>query len=90
MNFDEQTGAAAWPGVRVDQLVMRLRRLNEWRRGGDVEQPDPHEVGSDLDNAADMLERMAAAIVETLESNLHLADGDNCTLIGLVRIARGA
>lgn len=89
-NFDETTGAAAWPGVRVDPLVMRLRRYNEWRRGADFEQPEPARIGADIDAAADMLEAMAAAIVAALENNLYLADGDNCTLIDLVRLARGA
>ena len=88
-NFNETTETAAWPGVRVDQLVMRLRRYNEWRRGAEFEQPCPVQIGADIDAAADMLETMAAAIVETLENNLHLADGDNCTLIDLVRLARG-
>lgn len=88
-NFNETTVTAAWPGVRVDPLVMRLRRYNEWRRGAEFEQPCPVQIGADIDAAADMLETMAAAIVETLENNLHLADGDNCTLIDLVRLARG-
>jgi len=73
-----------WPGVvRVGQIVGRLRRYNEWRRGAEVEQPEPAQLGQDIDEAAKMLELMARAIVDTLENNLHLADGDNCTLIDL-------
>jgi hypothetical protein len=29
---------------------------------------------------------LLAAITKTVEKNLHLADGDNCTLIDLVRV----
>ena len=89
-NFDETTGAAVWPGVRVDPLVRRLRRFNEWRRGAEFEQPEPAQIGADIDEAAEMLEAMSRAIVDALETNLHLADGDECTLIDLVRLARGA
>jgi hypothetical protein len=35
--------------------------------------------------AADEIEIMRAAIIETLEENRHLADGENCTLIRLKR-----
>jgi len=90
-NYDETTtGAAAWPGVQVAALITRLRRYNEWRRGAEFEQPEPAQIGADIDEAAVMLESMAGAIVATLENNLHLADGDDCTLIDLVRVARGA
>lgn len=83
-------GADAWPGVQVGHLVMRLRRYNEWRRGAEFAQPHPKEVGADIEEAANRLEAMAGAIVAALDHNLHLADGDNCTLIDLVRVARGA
>jgi hypothetical protein len=69
---------------------MRLRRFNEWRRGAELEQPEPAQIGADIDEAAAMLESMSRAIVDALENNLHLADGDECTLIDLVRLARGA
>ena len=35
--------------------------------------------------AAHYAEKLEAAIRETIEDNLHLADGDNCTLIKLKR-----
>jgi hypothetical protein len=87
---ENTTEDAAWPGVRVDPLVMRLRRYNEWRRGAEFEQPEPAQIGADIDAAADMLESMSRAIIDALENNLHLADGDDCTMIDLVRLARGA
>jgi hypothetical protein len=33
----------------------------------------------------DEVERLRAAIIQTLNENGHLADGDNCTLIALKR-----
>jgi len=89
-SFDENTGSTTWLGVRVDQLAARLRRYNEWRRGAEFEHPEPAQIGADIDEAVALLESMAGAIVATLENNLHLADGDDCTLIDLVRVVRGA
>jgi len=34
-----------------------------------------------MSEAADEIERLRLAIIETLDENGHLADGDNCTLI---------
>jgi len=78
-----------WPTLDIAPLVKRLRRYNEWRRGADFAQPSPSEIGTDIDAAADLLEKMAQAIIDTLDNNLHLADGDDCTLIDLVRLACG-
>ena len=38
-----------------------------------------------MSEAADEIERLRLAIIETLDENGHLADGDNCTLIKLKR-----
>lgn len=35
-----------------------LRQFNEWRRGGDIEQPGPLAVSEAIDAAVEMLERM--------------------------------
>jgi hypothetical protein len=73
----------------VTNLISRLRLYNEWRRGSDdIKMPNPKEIGSDIDDACDMLEAMSDAIDRTLSDNAHLADGDNCTLIDLVRLTR--
>ena len=48
--------------VNVAPLVMRLRRFNEWRRGADCEQPEPTEIGRDIDTAIDLLVGMSEAI----------------------------
>jgi len=41
-----------------DQLIMRLRRYNEWRRGADFEQPDPACLGHDIDAAVSLIDEM--------------------------------
>ena len=35
-----------------------LRQFNEWRRGADVPQPKPREIGEAIDAAIEMIERM--------------------------------
>ena len=39
----------------VESLIIRLRRYNDWRRGADLEQPDPNKVGKDIDMAIKLL-----------------------------------
>lgn len=41
----------------LDELVMRLKRYNEWRRGAEYEQPNPAEIGRDIDEVIAILER---------------------------------
>jgi hypothetical protein len=42
----------------VDQLIARLRAFQDWRRGGEGEQPDPAVIGADIDAAISMLARL--------------------------------
>ena len=35
-----------------------LRQFNVWRRGADVPQPKPREIGEAIDAAVEMIERM--------------------------------
>jgi hypothetical protein len=44
-------------------LVRRLRMLNDWRTGAEIEQPNPAEVTVDIAEAADLLERMNEALI---------------------------
>ena len=44
-----------------------LRQLNEWRRGGDIPQPDPREIGEAIDAAVEMIERMEKHLLLILE-----------------------
>lgn len=55
--------------VAVDPLVMRLRRYNEWRRGADFEQPEPAEIGRDIDEAIaaiEQLDELRTAVIASL------------------------
>ena len=72
----------------AERCVMRLRRFNEWRKGADFEQPDPKEVGLDIDYATEIIVHMSKAIKKTIDENRHLADGDDCTLKHLVEIQK--
>ena len=72
-----------------------LRQFNEWRRGGDIEQPGPLAVGEAIDAAVEMIERMD----EAMESLLIRCDDSDSAMYGTlstsfvrdtVRIARGA
>jgi len=38
-----------------------LRQFNEWRRGGDIEQPGPLAVGEAIDAAVEMIDRLEGA-----------------------------
>ena len=71
-----------------------LRQFNEWRRGADVLQPKPREIGMAIDAAVEMIERMDGA----LESLLIRCDDSDSAMYGTlstsfvrdtVRIARG-
>ena len=58
-----------------------LRQFNEWRRGGDIEQPGPLAVGEAIDVAVEMIERMGkmeAALQIAMRQNSHdmLMTGD--------------
>jgi len=48
----------------------------------------PHLEYEALIKAADKIDELDKAISETLEDNLDLADGDNCTLIKLKNAMR--
>ncbi len=64
-----------------------LRQYNVWRRGTDESVPmiAPAVIGEAIDATIAEVERLRAAIIQTLNENGHLADGDNCTLIALKR-----
>lgn len=77
-----------WTGITVKPLVLRLKKYNKWRRGAEISQPDLTQLGKDIDIAIELLNKMSMAIELTLGNNLHLADGDDCTLIELVNVAK--
>ena len=44
-----------------------LRQFNVWRRGADVTQPKPREIGKAIDAAVEMIERMRSVEVALRE-----------------------
>lgn len=83
--MNQQIDHGADARLAFKPLVRRLRLYNEWRRGAEIDQPSAHDVGKDIDAAADMLESMSEAIKKTVSENLHLADGESCTLRHLLK-----
>ena len=54
------------------EVTTALRQFNDWRRGADVLQPKPREIGLAIDAAVEMLERMRnveVALHEIMWSN---------------------
>lgn len=45
--------------------------------------PDPFVTGKAIEAICDLVEKLDQAILQTIQENLHLADGENCTLINL-------
>ena len=45
----------------ISSLVERLRYFNAWRRGAEGEQPNPGQIGRDIDAAVAILSRQASA-----------------------------
>mgnify|MGYP000851038472 FL=1 len=45
----------------IPALIERLRYFNDWRRGADGEQPNPEQIGRDIDAAVAILSRQASA-----------------------------
>ena len=45
----------------IPALIERLRYFNAWRRGADGDQPDPAQIGRDIDAAVAILTRQTRA-----------------------------
>lgn len=56
----------------ITELIDRLRYFNAWRRGADGRQPDPAQIGRDIDAAVAILSRQASA-PDPLSQNLNEA-----------------
>ena len=58
-----------------------LRQFNVWRRGADVPQPDPREIGKAIDAAIEMIERLdelaPQPYAKTMDHNWYYAKGWN-------------
>ena len=66
--------------MESSEAIAFVRRYNHWRRGGDMEQPEPYEIGQAIDALCDHAERMEAEIavwkhdVKRLEAELETFD----------------
>lgn len=61
-----------------------LRQFNEWRRGGDIEQPGPLAVGEAIDAAIKMIEQVGR--VEAAATDLVRMKGRHNTEIAYRRL----
>lgn len=46
--------------MTAKQVIKTLRTFNRWRRGADIAQPDPKEIGVAIDIAIAIVDRMQA------------------------------
>lgn len=58
----------------IHALIERLRYYNAWRRGGEGRQPDPEQIGRDIDAAVAILSRQTCA-PDPLSQALNEGDG---------------
>jgi hypothetical protein len=66
--------------MTAKEVIDALTYYNTWRRGAEIEMPEPKNVGQAIDAAINIIESLLSASIDTLTSNLHLCDGDICTL----------
>ena len=83
--FDLLKGMNAGLGNNVVPIrpTVGMSRLEQLRAFVEWEQKDDQEKTHIAAWALFEIERLRAAIQQTLDENGHLADGDNCTLIAL-------
>jgi len=46
----------------IEQIIDRLGRFNDWRRGAEFDQPEPAQVGRDIDAAIELLATLSEKI----------------------------
>jgi len=47
--------------MEPSEAIAFLQRYNEWRRGGDMDQPHPYQIGQSIDALCDHAERLTDA-----------------------------
>ena len=57
----------------MSTLVQRLKLANRWRRGADIQMPDPIELGEDIDTTVEILELIAHGDYEKAVNKLNSA-----------------
>ena len=62
------------PTTDLQALIERLRYFNAWRRGADGDQPEPAQIGRDIDEVIALLSRQASA-PDPLSQALNEGDG---------------
>lgn len=48
----------------LDDVVSRLASANKWRREGGGDQPDPFQLGKDIDYAVEVLPKLRDRLIE--------------------------
>ena len=48
------------PDRPVKEIIDGLKRYNEWRRGADHKQPNPSDIGKDIDDAINVMKLYVA------------------------------
>lgn len=43
---------------KATPLIQRLKTANEWRRGAEIEMPNPKQLGEDIDDAIKLIEAL--------------------------------
>lgn len=88
-SWDEERQRALREGGRVVELRAELALLREWQReviqNANAHHAELKEAIARAESAEREVERLRAGIGECLRANAHLADGEDCTLIGLKR-----
>ena len=70
--------------MNPNEVAAKLQHFNDWRRGGDIDQPGPLAVGEAIDAAIEMIERMER--IESAAQNLVKMKGRHNTEIAYQRL----
>ena len=57
----------------MSTLAQRFKKANRWRRGADIQMPDPTELGEDIDTTVEILELIAHGDYEKAARKLNNA-----------------
>lgn len=86
-HYDAVCKSCGWAGD-VHQLVPAKdtkKLLRDANKGAEVNAIMARSLAKQVNELTSEVARLTAVIKATIENNLHLSDGDNCTLIDLKR-----